>query len=100
MKIPKYVIELMKRSQYYYDRVSNEEDYAAGYTVAIAKATPYTHIKSFRNEIEHLQAWVNRQTGGDCRIIHLPKKTHYCNQLAIVTIFDPVMKHIEQYIQQ
>lgn len=98
MKIPKYIVEIMKRSYYYYDRVSKEEDYAAGYTVAIKKATPYTRIDTFKREIEHLQKWVNKQTGGDCRILSIPKKTHYGDQVAIVTIFDPIMKYIEQYI--
>lgn len=30
----------------------------------------------------------------------VPKKTHYCKQYAVVTIYDPVMKWIEQYIKK
>jgi hypothetical protein len=31
-------------------------------------------------------------------VLDFPDKTHYCNQAAVVTIFDPVMNEIEKYI--
>lgn len=98
MKIPKYIINLMKRSYYYYDFNIDDERCAAGYTVAIKKATPYTHLKTFSDEINRLKKWVEKQDGGVCHIIHFPGKTTYGTQIAIVTIFDPVMKLLEDFI--
>lgn len=102
--IPAYVVEMMKRSHYYYEFERHGADVArwcaAGYTIAIKKATPYTYAETFCKEVERLQKWVNKQDGGDCRIIKLPKETKHRDQYAIVTIFDPVMQRIEKYIQQ
>ena len=30
----------------------------------------------------------------------IPTKTHYCDQYAVVTIFDPIMQRIERYIKE
>ena len=89
----------MKRSHYYFDFNINDDRCAAGYTIAIKKATPQTQAKTFSNEVIRLKKWVERQNGGECHIIHIPIKTHYkSTQIAIVTIFDPVMKYIECFI--
>lgn len=99
MKIPKYVQELMARSYYYfYDFGILDKCYAAGYTIAIEKATPYTRASTLKAEVERLKKWVERQPGGECCIISCPRKTKYSDQAAIVTIFDPVMQYIEKYI--
>ena len=97
MKIPKYVIEMMKRARYEFDFFKNYNDYAAGYTIKIKKSTPYTMVETFNVEIERLKKWVEKNHG-EMIVLDFPSKTHYVNQSATVTIFDPVMQHIEQYI--
>lgn len=97
MKIPKYVVELMERSEYNYSG-------DPGYTVSIHKATPYTKAPTFKKELDRLISWANKQIPQDpenptATINHFPTKTHYCDQTAIVTIYDPVMKYIEQFIR-
>lgn len=99
MKSPKYVIDIMERSHYYFAFKKDDKRCAAGYTIAVKKATPYTQIKTFESELTRLKKWVDRQEGGECHIIHMPTKTHYkSTQIAIVTIFDPVMQHLERFI--
>lgn len=99
MKIPKYVQEILSRSKYEFDFYKNNPDYAAGYTIRIRKATPYTKIDTFKAEIEKLKKWVEKNNG-EMIVLDIPNKTHYTNQVATVTIFDPVMQKIEQLIEQ
>lgn len=98
MKIPKYVIDLMSRAKYRYTQNSSK-GYEVGYTIDIAKYSHYETVDTFRKEIDRLKKWVERQTGGECIILSTPTKTaHKTKQYATVTIFDPVMQNIEQYI--
>lgn len=98
MVIPKYVQELMSRSKFV---IGAGE---AGYTIRIYKSTPYTKIPTLKAEVERLQKWIERimpedDLGVPTMLINsIPSKTHYCNQYAVVTIFDPVMQRIEKYI--
>ena len=99
MTIPKYVQEILSRSKYEFDFNTNHPDYSAGYTIRIRKATPHTYAVTFKAEIERLCKWVNRVAGVEtAHILYMPQKTHHCSQVAVVTIFDPVMQKIEQYI--
>ena len=99
MKIPKYVIEMMERAEYQRAPFPSHEHYAAGYTIRIHKATARTHVKTFRKEIEKLCAWANRKGfEGTAFILIVPEKTHYYDQSAVVTIYDPIMQQIERYI--
>lgn len=98
MKIPKYIIELMGRSKYEFDFCTKNENYAAGYTVRISKYSSFQKAETFNTEIERLKAWVDRQIGGECVILDRPSETHYCRQYAVVTVFDPVMRHLEKYM--
>lgn len=104
VKIPKYVLEVLSRSRYEFDRCTNNPNYAPGYTIRIRKATPYTYADTFRAEVERLVKWANRVTGVDgmeiAFVLDVPRETHHCNQVAVVSIFDPVMHKIEQYIPQ
>ena len=97
MKIPQYVLNLMDRSKYEYDCFKSNQNYAVGYTIKIQKATAYTRVSTFRDEIEKLKKWVERN-GGELVIIDFPRYTHYTTQTATVTIYDPVMRYIESYI--
>ena len=99
MKVPKYVIELMNRSRYNWLRL-DRSDYAVGYTIDIEKESYYKKIETLQKEILRLKKWVERQ-GGEIAILYMPARTEYkCMQYATVTIYDPVMKHIEQYIER
>ena len=102
MIIPIYVQKLMQRARYEYDRCTESENYGVGYTVAIRKATPYAKAYTLRTEVERLCKWANRAAGGEVApILYMPEKTHYSrDQSAVVTIFDPVMKHIEQFMPE
>lgn len=97
MKIPKYVQDIMERSTF----VVGFGD--PGYTIRIRKATAYTHINTFREEVLRLIRWCNRVPHiDDCPIGKLnciEQKTRYNYQYAIVTIYDPIMKYIEGYMQ-
>lgn len=99
MKIPKYVIEIMNRAKYEFDLYKNNTDYSAGYTIKIRKASAYTKIDTLKLEIERLKKWVEKNSG-EMIVLDIPKETHYINQVAIVTIFDPVMMHLEKYIEE
>lgn len=98
MKIPKYIQDMMERAEFV---LSYGEP---GYTIAIRKTTPYTQVSTLKAEIERLEKWVKRMMPKDdlgvptMIINRIPKKTHYANQYAIVTIYDPVMKQLEKYI--
>jgi hypothetical protein len=99
MEIPKYIIELLERSKYSYDKsLSKNEDYAVGYTIEIHKRTEYAYVSTLNEEIEKLQKFVIKNNS-DCKILSIPKETHYNDQYAVITIFDPIMKHLEQYIK-
>ena len=99
MKIPKYVVELMRRSRYEFDRCTQNTNYGVGYTISIVKGTEYQQIDTLRQEIERLVKWANRTAGCDTAfLLAIPSETHYTKQSAVVTIFDPVMQKIECYI--
>lgn len=97
MKVPNYIINIMERAKYEYDSFKSSPDYAVGYTIKIRKSSAYTKAETFKAELEKLKKWIEKNSG-EMIIIDFPDKTHYTNQSAIITIFDPVMKHIEQYI--
>lgn len=99
MKVPAYVKELMERSRYDFDFSRRWENCGAGYTVKIRKRSAYSQIDTLRKECERLIKWANKIGGdGTAYIIDMPAKTRHVNQAAVVTIFDPVMQHIEKYI--
>lgn len=101
MNIPKYVVDLMKRAKYNYS--SNNENYAVGYTIDIAKRSHYQQIDTFKDEIEKLIAWAKSEGeyGEVAYVLQMPKNTTYKHmQYGTVTIFDPIMKRIEQYISE
>jgi len=98
MKIPKYVINILSRAKYDFDFCTKNENYASGYTICITKPTERTLISTFNKEIMHLVDWVNKQVSNTAFILYVPNKTKYTKQFAVVTIFDPVMQKIENFI--
>lgn len=98
MRIPKYVEDLMSRSEYCYDTISGH--CSPGYMIKIKKYSYYQHVDTFQSEILRLRAWVDRQPGGECKVLSVPVKTIYKHmQYATVIIYDPVMKYIENFIK-
>lgn len=96
MIIPIFVQNLLKGARWEFGPYRKNPDYAVGYTISIRKRSDYQTAKTFRAEIERLQKWVNRQPGGNCKILLVPKETHHCKQTAVVTIYDPIMLQLEK----
>ena len=101
MKIPIFVKDLMERSEFNFDhRVAKNPDYAVGYTINTEKKSSYGYVTTLSDEMQRLKKWVERQSGGEMVIISTPKETHYHRQTATVTIFDPIMQHLEKLIPE
>jgi hypothetical protein len=100
MRIPKYVEEMLNRSTY--DFTTEHQQYAIGYTIRIAKPTIYAKAETFANQVHRLVNWVNRQCPAiqTAYVIHVPTETHYREQYAIVTIFEPIMRKLEHLIKE
>lgn len=106
MRVPKYVAEIMERATYNYTAIG--ENYAAGYTIDIKKYSHYEYAETFKNEINRLVKWANKQfekMGGEygtaAYVLSVPNKTTYKHmQYATVTIYDPIMQHIEKYMKR
>lgn len=94
--VPEYVKNLLCGAKFEFGQWKKNEDYAVGYTISIRKPSDYQTAITFKKQIERLQKWVNRQPGGDCRILMVPKETHHCKQIAVITIFDPIMFRLEK----
>jgi hypothetical protein len=92
IEVPKYVQELVEGFTYNYD-VKNAQ---AGYTINIWKPKPYMRMDTFLAKVEKLIQWANKYYA-DASINYVPSNTHYCKQAIVVTIFDPVMRRLEQY---
>lgn len=97
MKIPQYVRDLMSRSEFALGPV--HERASPGYTIWITKATPYTKADTLYQECDRLCRWAKRNYA-DAEILSFPEKTHYRAQRALVTVTDPCMKYMEQYIRR
>lgn len=105
---PKYIIDIMSRAKY--ETGCGEP----GYTIKIRKATQRTLISTFEMEIKGLIAYAEKRWEQKLKangwspeegkepiafILSMPKKTHYCNQYAVVTILDPIMMELEEWMQ-
>lgn len=98
--VPVYVREILSRSGFEFDYLTTHPDFVQGYTIYVRKRTPYTQARTFRQEISQLCAWANRTAGARvAKVLHCPDITHYCDQFAHITILDPVMLQIEDYIR-
>jgi hypothetical protein len=90
----------MSRAKYNYsNRYSNNPNYAVGYTIEIHKRTAYAHVGTLKEEIEKLEKFVIKNNS-ELKVLYMPTETHYNDQHVTITIFDPIMKHLEQYIKQ
>jgi len=106
LTIPKYVENILSRSQWkapYYMAGKYREGF---YTFTILKETDYVTARVFQREVERFVAWANREakkaTGIQqpvATIISIPEKTRHAEQYAVVKIVDPIMKQIEDHIK-
>lgn len=97
MYIPKYVQDMMRRSEYNYSIGDT------GYTLDIHKRSRCASVESFKTEILSLVQWANRHVSQYkgfpiAEILHCPRKTRKSDQIATVTIYDPVMQELESFI--
>lgn len=100
--IPKYIQEIMERAQYNFDNKNANP----GYTVDIIKRSHHEWVGTFRDEIDKLIKWVNKNCGyvnteefPCAEVLYMPKETRFKRmQYATVTIYDPVMKYLEKFI--
>lgn len=99
MKIPKYVIDILQRSEYDFDLCRNHLNYAVGYTLSIKKYSHYQTAETFKSEVERFVSWCNKKYHNIACTLEVPNKTqHRQMQYAVVTVYDPMMKDIEKYI--
>ena len=95
MKIPKYVMDILSRSEFYLAPTADP-----GYTIMVRKRTAYTTVDTFVKELERLVQWAKRNGATLSGINKVPPKTRHDWQYATVTIYDPVMVRIEEYIKE
>ena len=94
MKAPQYVTAPLKKAQYYFGK-----DGCPGYSIKIFKRTPYEYASTLRNRCDAIITWCNKQVAGSAALVSYPKDTHYTEQFAVITIYDPVMLHLEKHIK-
>lgn len=104
--VPQYIKDLMKRASFSFKGYYVQP----GYTISISKYSEYSYTQTLKQEVERLISWAQRE----CRRIgmdrswslqaavinEMPYITRYEQQYAVVTIFDPIMKYLEQYIPE
>ena len=99
-KVPAYIREILSRSGFEFDHMTTHPNFVQGYTIYIRKRTPNTSVHTFRKEIEQFCSWADRTAGSPVsHILHVPYSTLSCDQFAQVTILDPIMLQIEDYIK-
>ena len=96
MKIPKYIQEIMSRSEF--DLEYRNPSSMPGYTIRVHKATPYTRAATLRDECRRMLAWADRHYAYT-ELLMCPSDTHYHDQYALVTVTDPCMLYMEQYMK-
>lgn len=113
MNVPKYIRDLLARSEWAIEahpcRLPKGCD--PGYTIILHKRTAYSLAHTLEKETRTLKNWCDRQmktrdqeydptTHSIATIHHCPTTTHYNDQWAVITIYDPIMKNIEGFIGQ
>lgn len=94
MNTPQYIITPLKRAEFYFGK-----DCVPGYSIKIHKHTIYEYANTLRNRCSQIITWCNKQIPGSAEMVCCPKETHYRDQYAVITIYDPVMLHLEQFIK-
>lgn len=105
IKIPKYVEDILARSQWkapYYMVGMYREGF---YTFTILKKTRYTTLRVFRREVDRFLAWANREARRKygciwpvAHVVNAPRVSRHHMQYIVVKIVDPIMHDIEDKI--
>lgn len=94
MKTPQYIITPLKRAEFYFGK-----DGVVGYSIKIHKHTIYEYADTLLHRCGKIITWCNKQIPGSAEMVFCPKETHYRDQFAVITIYDPLMLHLEQFIK-
>ena len=94
MKTPQYIINALKNTEFYFGK-----DGCVGYSIKIFKHTRYEYAKTLNQRCHTIVSWCNRQIDGSAEVVYCPQLTHYEQQFGIITIYDPMMLHLEQFIK-
>lgn len=95
MKTPNYIIDALSKARFYFGR-----NCVAGYSIEIHKASRYERAKTLENRCNSIIHWANRQIDQSAEMVKCPQVTFYEDQFAVINIFDPIMMHLERYIQK
>lgn len=93
MNIPKYVQDIMSRSEVYVTR-SGER---APYGFWVHKSTYYTKIETLKTEINRMAKWAARN-GSTAELVACDFRTRYSDQRALVFCNDPVMEYLRPWM--
>lgn len=94
MNTPQYVSNALKRAEFYFGK-----DGVVGYSIKIFKHTRMEYASTLRNRCSQIITWCNKQIPCSAEMVSCPKETHYTEQFAVITIYDPMMLHLEQFIK-
>ena len=94
MKAPQYITTPLKRAEFYFGK-----DGVVGYSIKIFKHTRYEYAQTLRNRCSQIITWCNKQVPESAEMVFCPKETHNTNQFAVITIYDPLMLHLEKFIK-
>lgn len=93
MDIPKYVQEIMARSEIYITPKGER----APYGFWVHKATYYTKIDTLKTEINRMAKWAGRK-GSILELVACDARTRYADQRALVICNDPVMEYLRPWM--
>ena len=94
METPNYIKSSLQGAKFYFGK-----DCVAGYSIEIHKRTKYEYASTLLNRCNQIISWCNRQVEGSAEMVRCPYITIYADQFAVITIYDPVMLHLEKYIK-
>jgi hypothetical protein len=94
MKAPNYITNSLHNAEFYFG-----EDGCVGYSIKIFKHTRYENANTLRIRCAAIIGWCNNQIPGSAEMVSYPKVTHYTQQFAVITIYDPVMLYLEKFIK-
>lgn len=95
METPNYIKSALRGAKYYFGK-----DCVAGYSIEIHKRTRYEYTKTLRSRCDKIITWCNKQIPGSSEMVSCPTMTHYTDQFAVITIYDPIMLRLEEFIKK
>ena len=111
MKTPLYIQNLLSRCEWAVEAGRLPKGCDPGYTLLLHKRSAYALAKTLAKEADALKGWAEREMLKLCPyydndadpiavVNHCPGETRYRDQWAVITIWDPLMKHIEKFIPE